>query len=69
MLSFFFFFARETELFPRGALEYYTKKNMGWDYSKQEAEQWQLSERGGAQGDYREGVSWKATCAKCYSRQ
>mmetsp|Transcript_1198 Transcript_1198/g.1788 ORF Transcript_1198/g.1788 Transcript_1198/m.1788 type:complete len:89 (+) Transcript_1198:81-347(+) len=23
----------ETELFPLGALEYYTKKNMGWDYT------------------------------------
>mmetsp|Transcript_62080 Transcript_62080/g.183464 ORF Transcript_62080/g.183464 Transcript_62080/m.183464 type:complete len:98 (-) Transcript_62080:1962-2255(-) len=26
----------ETELFPRGALEYYTKKNMGWEYTKEE---------------------------------
>ena len=23
----------ETELFPLGALEYYTKKNMGWEYT------------------------------------
>ena len=27
----------ETELFSRGALEFYTAKNMGWDYTK---EQW-----------------------------
>src|SRR5210317_504666 len=37
----------ETELFPRGALEYYTKKNMGWDYTDEEKEKWQLNERGG----------------------
>uniref|UniRef100_A0A7S4VU00 Thymidylate synthase/dCMP hydroxymethylase domain-containing protein n=1 Tax=Ditylum brightwellii TaxID=49249 RepID=A0A7S4VU00_9STRA len=49
----------ETELFPRGALEYYTKKNMGWDYSQEEADMWQLAERGGAQGDYREGMQKK----------
>lgn len=47
----------ETELFPKGALIYYTKKNMGWDYTQEEADQWQLAERGGEQGDYREGVS------------
>ena len=49
----------ETELFPRGALEYYTKKNMGWDYTEEEKEKWQLNERGGAQGDYREGMQKK----------
>jgi hypothetical protein len=48
----------ETDLFPRGALEYYTKKNMGWDYTQDECDQWQLAERGGEQGDYREGVSF-----------
>jgi hypothetical protein len=46
----------ETELFPKGALMYYTKKNMGWEYTKEESEMWQLAERGGAQGDYRDGV-------------
>jgi len=30
---------------------------MGWEYTKEEMEQYQLAERGGAQGDYREGVS------------
>ena len=49
----------ETELFPRGALEYYTKKNMGWDYSAEEKEKWQLNERGGEQGDYRDGMKAK----------
>ena len=47
----------QTELFPKGALDYYTKKNMGWDYTKEEYGQWRLPERGGEQGDYREGVS------------
>lgn len=49
----------ETELFPRGALEYYTKKNMGWEYTAEEAAQWQLPERGGEQGDYRVGMQEK----------
>lgn len=39
--------------------KYYTKKNMGWEYTKEEHEQWQLAERGGAQGDYREGMPEK----------
>jgi thymidylate synthase len=49
----------ETELFPKGALEYYTKKNMGWEYSQEEQKKWQLNERGGAQGDYRDGMQKK----------
>lgn len=49
----------ETDLFPRGALQYYTKKNMGWEYTDKEADQWQLDERGGKQGDYREGMQEK----------
>jgi hypothetical protein len=49
----------ETELFPAGALEYYTKKNMGWEYTEEEYKQWQLAERGGAQGDYRDGMPKK----------
>jgi len=49
----------ETELFPLGALEYYTKKNMGWEYTDEEKKQWQLNERGGEQGDYREGMQKK----------
>lgn len=48
-----------TELFPRGALEYYTKKNMGWECTAEEKERWQLNERGGEQGDYREGMQAK----------
>mmetsp|Transcript_37266 Transcript_37266/g.61730 ORF Transcript_37266/g.61730 Transcript_37266/m.61730 type:complete len:215 (+) Transcript_37266:67-711(+) len=49
----------ETTLFPLGALEYYTKKNMGWDYTQEEKETWQLAERGGEQGDYRAGITAK----------
>lgn len=49
----------ETDLFPRGALEYYTNKNMGWDYTQEEYDEWQLAERGGDQGDYREGMPAK----------
>jgi len=49
----------ETELFPSGALDFYTKKNMGWEYTAEEAAQWQLEERGGEQGDYRDGMQEK----------
>jgi hypothetical protein len=49
----------ETDLFPAGALEYYTKKNMGWEYTEEEYKLWQLAERGGAQGDYRDGMPEK----------
>eukprot|EP00310_Coccolithus_braarudii_P005280 CAMPEP_0183358732 /NCGR_PEP_ID=MMETSP0164_2-20130417/50082_1 /TAXON_ID=221442 /ORGANISM="Coccolithus pelagicus ssp braarudi, Strain PLY182g" /LENGTH=215 /DNA_ID=CAMNT_0025532675 /DNA_START=17 /DNA_END=664 /DNA_ORIENTATION=- len=49
----------ETELFPREALEFYTKKNMGWEYSQDEYDKWFVPERGGRQGDYREGMQEK----------
>jgi hypothetical protein len=49
----------ETDLFPKGALDYYTKKNMGWDYTQDDYDMWQLPERGGDQGDYREGMPAK----------
>ena len=49
----------ETPLFPRGALEYYTKKNMGWEYTQSEYETYQMDERGGEQGDYRDGMPAK----------
>lgn len=49
----------ETELFPTGALLYYTKKNMGYTYEMKEASQWQRAERGGEQGDYRDGMEGK----------
>jgi len=49
----------ETELFSAEAMEYYTKKNMGWDYDEEEAKAWQLEERGGMQGDYRCGMQAK----------
>lgn len=31
---------------------------MGWQYTQEEYDTWQLAERGGAQGDYRDGVSF-----------
>lgn len=49
----------ETALFPRGAIEFYTKKNMGWDYTEYESKNWLAPERGGAQGDYRDGMPEK----------
>jgi hypothetical protein len=49
----------ETPLFPAGALHYYTKKNMGWEYRDDECDMWQLPERGGVQGDYRDGMTRK----------
>lgn len=49
----------ETELFPRGALEFYTKKNMGWAYTDEEYARWFMPERGGEQGDYRDGMPEK----------
>ncbi|CAJ1398881.1 unnamed protein product [Effrenium voratum] len=49
----------ETELFPRGALEFYTKKNMGWQYTQEEYDKWFMPERGGDQGDYRDGMQEK----------
>ncbi len=62
----------ETELFPRGALEYYTKKNMGLEYTRAEAQEYQTDERGGEQGDYRAGMQEKIsnviTCLKAEPR-
>jgi thymidylate synthase len=59
----------ETELFPVGALQYYTKKNMGWEYTQDEYTMWQLPERGGEQGDYRDGMIEKINnvidCLRC----
>mmetsp|Transcript_2648 Transcript_2648/g.3537 ORF Transcript_2648/g.3537 Transcript_2648/m.3537 type:complete len:217 (-) Transcript_2648:798-1448(-) len=49
----------ESELFPAGALNYYTNKNMGWEYTQEEYDTWQMPERGGAQGDYRDGMPEK----------
>lgn len=60
----------ETELFPRGALEYYTKKNMGADYTSEEVEMWQVDERGGQQGDYRDGMPEKiANVIDCLQKE
>ncbi|KAL7560022.1 hypothetical protein ACA910_013513 [Epithemia clementina (nom. ined.)] len=60
----------ETDLFPAGALHYYTKKNMGWEYTQEEQDKWQLQERGGAQGDYRDGMKEKiANVIDCLSTE
>lgn len=48
-----------TELFPKGALEYYGKKNMGWTVTDEDKKKWQLDQRGGEQGDYSHGVDAK----------
>ena len=32
---------------------------MGWDYTKAQEEMWQMNERGGGQGDYRDGMPEK----------
>jgi len=32
---------------------------MGWEYTEEEYKTWQLAERGGAQGDYRDGMQKK----------
>ena len=32
---------------------------MGWEYTQEEYDKWQLQERGGAQGDYRDGMQQK----------
>ena len=34
---------------------------MGWEYTQDEYDEWQLQERGGAQGDYRDGMQQKIT--------
>jgi hypothetical protein len=49
----------ETELFPRGAIEYYTAKNMGWEVTEEDTDRWWMVERGGDQGDYRDGMPHK----------
>lgn len=49
----------ETELFPRGAIEYYTDKNMGLPITQEDTDKWWMVERGGDQGDYREGMQAK----------
>eukprot|EP00941_MAST-03F_sp_MAST-3F-sp1_P001383 g1383.t1 len=58
----------ETELFPRESIEFYTAKNMGWEYTKEAEKQWLLPERGGEQGDYRDGMPEKiANAISCLS--
>ena len=49
----------ETELFPRDALECYTKWNMGDPVEDADVAKFRTPERGGAQGDYRDGMPEK----------
>ena len=42
----------ETELFPAGALHFYTAKNMGWHYTQEQWDEWFMVERGGDQVTY-----------------
>lgn len=49
----------ETELFPRDALEFYTKWNMGHAVTDEDVATYRTPERGGAQGDYRDGMPEK----------
>jgi hypothetical protein len=49
----------ETELFPAGSIHFYTAKNMGWETSQEEHDKWYDVQRGGDQGDYREGMQAK----------
>jgi thymidylate synthase len=48
----------ETELFPREALEAYTAWNLGHEL-RPEQRRWFSEQRGGGQGDYREGMREK----------
>jgi len=51
----------ETDLFPRGALEFYTRFNLNQtnEADKVAHAQWYNAARGGAQGDYRENIENK----------
>jgi thymidylate synthase len=61
-------FLVETELFPRAALEAYSALNMEEDL-REEQKQYVSELRGGAQGDYREGMKRKiANVVDCLSK-
>ena len=49
----------ETELFPREALDFYTRWNLEEAVSDEEIDAYKTPERGGAQGDYRRGMRRK----------
>lgn len=58
----------ETELFPREALEAYTAWNLGHEL-RPEQRRWFSEQRGGGQGDYREGMRDKvANVVDCLTR-
>ena len=49
----------ETELFPRAALDFYTRWNLEEKITDEEIDAYKTPERGGAQGDYRRGMRRK----------
>eukprot|EP00924_Labyrinthula_sp_SR-Ha-C_P002412 snap_masked-scaffold_16-processed-gene-3.17-mRNA-1 protein AED:0.09 eAED:0.09 QI:0/0/0/1/1/1/2/0/244 len=48
-----------TELFPIDALEYYTNKNLELEVTKEAEKKFKTDMRGGAQGDYTDGMQLK----------
>lgn len=46
----------ETPLFPRAALEFYTDLNLQREVTEEARELYYTAQRGGGQGDYREGI-------------
>jgi len=59
----------ETELFPREALEFYTRLNLGLPITEEEKLKYKNAARGGGQGDYREGIQKKiANVINCLQR-
>ena len=47
-----------TDLFPQGALDFYTAKNMGWPVSKEDTTAWMTVERGVSEGNRLHLLFW-----------
>lgn len=60
----------ETDLFPRAAISFYTRKNLGEKVEQSEIKAYQTEQRGGAQGDYSAGIRKKMSnvisCLKAF---
>ena len=55
-----------TDLFSKEVIEHYTRKNLGLEVSSEDRELYETEERGGAQGDYSEGMQKKiSNVIKC----
>ena len=62
-------FEVETDLFPREALDAYSEYNLGNPVSDEQHDKYFSEHRGGAQGDYREGIKEKiANVTDCLTR-